>query len=877
LDIIGKTISHYKILEKLGEGGMGVVYKAEDTKLKRTVALKFLSPQALGTEDDKTRFIHEAQAAAALNHPNICTIYEIDDAEDRPFIAMEYIEGRSLKGVIESGPLELEEAQGFAQQIVEGLQEAHRKRIVHRDIKPANIMITSEKRVKIMDFGLAKSPGRTKLTREGTTVGTVAYMSPEQARGEEVDQRTDIWSLGVVLYEMISGQVPFKGEHEQAVIYSLANEEQKPLTGLRSGVPLELERLVNRCLEKESDERYQTALDLVSDLRRIRRRIESSTQSAVSIDGQARSHRRLAWLVGALAALAVVFMLVVFPRLAGRNGVPADSGRKKLVVLPFENLGAPEDEYFADGITDEITSRLAVIKDLGVISRTSALHYKGSKKTIREIGNELNVGYVLEGTVRWEKPAPGENRVRVNPRLVRVADDSQIWSEIYDNEFKAVFDVQSRIAAEVADRLDIALTGGEQDLMNARPTENVVAYQLYLRGIDLIIYGHQPEANYRQAQQLFEQAISIDPDFATAYAKLSEAHRSLYFFGYEQTAQQLEMAKRAIDRALELDPDLPEAQRQLGYYYYQGLLDFDKALEQFSNVAKVLPNDARLLQDISYIWRRQGRLREALANQLSAFEMNPTDAGLCVEIAHTYVGLRMHEDALLYSDKAIAMAPANGWGHFLKAIVLAWGFGDIDAAQKALDLYPHRSSNELIWAQYHLALLERNFQQAHKWLDSAGDDVLRLQGSFLPVSMLRAAIYRYMGDEEQAAALLETALNILEQAARDNPEDPRIQSARGLTLGLMGKKEEAIQAGRKAVELYPVSKDVILGAERLNNLAQIYAIVGEVEHALEVIRDILSRPGIYTIHYFDMHPCFEQVHNSPGYREIREEFDHTPK
>ncbi len=872
MDIIGKTVSHYRILEKLGEGGMGVVYKAKDTKLKRVVALKFLSPQVVGSEEDRTRFIHEAQAAAALNHPNICTIYEIDEHEGQSFIAMEYIEGRNLKSIIESGPFEPELASKVGIQIAQGLYEAHQKGIVHRDIKPANIMITDENRVKIMDFGLAKSPGRTQLTREGTTVGTVAYMSPEQARGEEVDQRTDIWSLGGILYEMISGQRPFKGEHEQAVIYSIINEEQKPLTGLRSGIPLELERLIDRCLEKDPDERYQTALDLASDLRRLYRRIESSAESAAAVNGQARLRRWLPWLVGALAALTVVFMLAVFLRISDRGGEPADGGRKKLVVLPFENLGEAEDEYFADGITDEITSRLAVIKDLGVISRTSALHYKGSSKTIRAIGNELSVDYVLEGTVRWERPATGENRVRVSPRLVRVADDSQLWSEIYDNEFRAVFEVQSRIAAEVADRLGIALTGGEQHLMNARPTENVVAYQLYLRGRDLIVFGHQPEDNYRQAQQLFEQAISIDPDFALAYAKLSEAHLGLYFFGYEHTAERLEMTKRAIDRALEMEPGLPEAQRQLGYYYYQGLLDFDKALEQFSNVAKVLPNDARLLQDISYIWRRQGRLQEALANQLSAFEMNPTDAGLCVEIAHTNMGLRKPEDALIYCNKTIAMAPDNGWGYFLKAFVLAWGFGNIDEAQKALDLYPHRQSSVMIWAQYELSLLKRDYQAAHKWLDGANDPVIRLQSAFLPVSMLRGAVYSYQGEKEEAAEALETALNILEQAARDNPEDPRIYSSLGLALARMGRKEEAIQAGGEAVALYPVGKDVIMGADRLLNLAQIYATVGEVDPALKVMRDILSRPGVYTIYYFDMHPIFDEVRNAPGYRELREKY-----
>jgi len=414
--------------------------------------------------------------------------------------------------------------------------------------------------------------------------------------------------------------------------------------------------------------------------------------------------------------------LAIYPRLAGRHDQQPDSGRKMLVVLPFENLGAPEDEYFADGITEEITNRLTAIKDLGVISRTSALHFKDSDKTVQEIGDELKVDYILEGTVRWERSSGGGSRVRVTPRLIRVADDSYLWAEGYDDDFEAIFTVQSRIAGQVAEKLGIALTGNEQRVLDARPTENVVAYQFYLRGIDHIVFGHRPETDYRQAQRLFEQAIAIDPDFALAYAKLSHTHRGLYFFGYERTAQRLRMAKQAIDKALELDPDLAEAHRELGYYYYQGLLDYENALTEFSRVAKDLPNDARLLQDISYIWRRQGRLREALANQHSAFELNPTDAGLCVEIANTYGGLRMYEDALVYCDRAIDMAPENHWGYFLKSIILASRSGDIQAAQAVLDSCPNQRVNVVIWAQYYFAMLDGDYGAALERLENVDGD-----------------------------------------------------------------------------------------------------------------------------------------------------------
>ena len=870
--MIGQTISHYRILEKLGEGGMGVVYEAEDLKLHRSVALKFLPHESFSSKDTRTRFLREARTAASLDHASVCPIFEIIETEDHSFIAMALVKGRTLEEMIAERPLELGVALDIAIQVAEGLDHAHQKSIVHRDIKPSNVVVSTDGRAKILDFGLARSVGDTQLTMEGTVLGTVAYMSPEQARAEEVDHRSDIWSLGVVLYEMMSGQRPFAGDHQQAVIYSILNEKPESLTGLRTGITLELERLIDRCLEKDPGSRYQTAGDLTSDLRRLRQRLESSTRSSVTASHRVRSRRRWPWLAGVAAALALVLVLALYPRLVGRSGPASESGRQKLVVLPFENLGAPEDEYFAAGITEEITSRLALIKGLGVISRTSARHYKGSSKTIQEIGDELKVGYILEGTVRWEKTAIGGSRVRVTPRLVRVADDNQLWAEMYDDDFEAIFDVQSRIAGQVASKLDLVLTRGEQQRLDARPTDNVVAYQFYLRGIDHIVFPHLPEENYRQAQQLLEQAIAIDPDFALAYARLSDAHLGLYFFGYDHTSERLALVKQAVDQALELDPGLPEAQRQLGYYYYQGLLDYDKALEQFSNLARVLPNDAQLLQDISFIWRRQGRMREALAAQLSAFEMSPTDASFCVEIANTYGGLRMYEEALTYCDRVIAMAPDNHWGYLLKSLILFNRSGDAAAAKAVLVSCPSARASVDIYVQYYFDMLAGDYQSALALLDNLDEDVIRMQSGYVPVNMLRGQVLDGLGDRGRAVAAFESALALLEGALRDNPQDARIHSSLGITYAGLGRTQEAIAAGRRAVKIYPVSRDAILGMDRLVNLAQIYAMVGENGQALDTTRNILSLPGIYTVYHFELHPSFDAMRREPGYQAIREEF-----
>ena len=369
--MIGRTISHYRILEKLGSGGMGVVYKAEDTKLDRHVALKFLTPQSLGSADEKKRFIHEAKAAAALSHPNICTIYEIDEAEGRSFIAMEYVEGENLRTMIESGPLELERAIDIAMQTAAALHEAHEKGIIHRDIKPANIMITEKGQAKVMDFGLAKAPGQTKLTKEGTTLGTVFYMSPEQVGGGVMDRRTDIWSLGVVLYEMITGRLPFGGDYEQAVLYAIMNEEPEPPTALRTGVPMELERIVLKALARKPDERYQHADEMIGDLKRLKGALAVSGDRArpARAAGSAGTKKRLpAWAIIAVAIIAVVILFNEFirPRFFGRDLVAAP---KPIAVISFENLtGDPSYDYLSKAIPNLLITNLEQSKYISVIT-----------------------------------------------------------------------------------------------------------------------------------------------------------------------------------------------------------------------------------------------------------------------------------------------------------------------------------------------------------------------------------------------------------------------------------------------------------------------------------------------------------------------------
>ena len=897
--MIGRTISHYKILEKLGEGGMGVVYRAEDTKLRRTVALKFLSPQALGTEDEKARFVHEAQAAAALNHPNICTIYEIDEADGQTFIAMEYIEGRSLKDIIESGPLKLEEAQKISMQIAEGLHEAYRRQIVHRDIKPANIMITGEGRVKIMDFGLAKSPGRTQLTREGTTLGTVAYMSPEQSRGEAVDSRTDIWSLGVIMYEMVTGQRPFKGDYEQAVVYSILNEVSKPVTALRTGVPPELERIADKCMEKNPDERYQTAADLIADFRRLDRIMREDLSTSRSIveppppsqqlvpekpASDVAAPRKLRWLPWiAVVVLAAVLAITYIPRYFGTSEEAVDerpvSGLTMLVVLPFQNLGPPEDEYFANGITDAITARLAGLSGLGVISRQSAIQYKEGGKSMRLISEELGVDYILEGTIQRERPSDPSSRVRIIPQLISCADDIHLWADTYDEDMTEVFRLQSEIAERVAHELDVALLEPERRELAAKPTENLEAYEYYLRGIEYADRRVEMDASL-ESVRMFEKAVELDPDFATAWAQLSRAYTWLHWLWDDRNA--LAKARAAVDEAMRIDPDLPEGHLALGFLYYHGSRDYDRALEHFNKVQKQRPGDGDATSAIGFIKRRQGKWEESLRHFERAIKVNPRSYMANFDnFGNTYIAMRRYDEAEKYIDRALSLVPGTPSAYYAKAEIAIFRDGDRELAKSYLqNMSDHSPPGERCPP---LAIIEMSIIRIARDSASDRDDPMN-QMRCIPsnavdtaiVMMLQAECSRENNKRREAVALLDSARVILERDLQGEGRlTPDNYTALGFVYAYLGRKEEAIRAGERAVELLPISKDAYMGTRYVHRLAEIYTIVGEYEAAIDQLEILISVPSRISVHALRLDPMWDPLRDNPRFKHLLEKYSES--
>lgn len=635
--MIGQTISHYKILEKLGEGGMGVVYKAEDTRLKRVVALKFLPSDLTRDLEAKERFIREAQAASALNHPNICSIHTIEEFQGQQFLDMEFVDGKVLSALISEKELSLPEILRISIQIAEGLCAAHKKDIVHRDIKPDNIMLTDDGLVKIMDFGLAKLKGTSTLTKPHSTLGTLFYMSPEQAQGIDVDQRSDIFSFGVVLYEMIARRRPFQGEHEAAVLYTLVNETPEPLAIYTATCPVTLQQIVDKSLAKQRDVRYQHVDEMLSDLR-------SAHQGTSVIIASSRKKSKMPWVVAAVvAAVAAVAGYFFYP--------PSQSAivnRKSIAVLPFKNFSTnQEDEYFSDGMAEDIRTQLSGIADLKVISQQGVLRYKNSDKSITEIGKELGVATVLEGSVQH-----AGSMVRINAQLIDANDESHIWAEKYDKEMTQIFSVQSEVAEKIAEVLRAKLLPSEKGRIERKRTENTEAYQLYLKG--RFYWNKRTASDLQKAIEYFNQAIEKDANYALAYAGLASAYAVLPEYSVP-AKEALPQAEHAARRAMEIDGMLAEPHAVIGSIKSRYEFDYPGAEFEFKKAIELDPNYPSTRHWYSVLLRSLGRLNEALAESKRAQELDPLSLIINYNVGITLAIMRQYDQALVQFQNTLQL------------------------------------------------------------------------------------------------------------------------------------------------------------------------------------------------------------------------------
>jgi len=830
---------------------MSRLFLATEASLHRQVVIKLLPPE-LASEVSEARFKQEIELAARLQHPNILPVLTAGAKDELLFYVMPFVTGESLRHrLTREGRLPVTDAVRILHEIADALAFAHAEGVIHRDIKPENILLEGSHAV-LTDFGVARALAEARsggrLTEAGISVGTPAYMSPEQAAGERhIDASADVYALAVVGYEMLAGMPPFKGPTAQALIAAQITAAPPPLAAVRPETPPEIEDAIIRALAKDPNARLRTAAEF---------RDAIGARSVATVAGS--RGRRLA-VLGGVAVLFVLAGYGVLAGLRGRRQMTSASPQEMLVVLPFVNLGSSEDEYFADGITEELTARLAAIHGFGVISRTSAVHYRKTDKPLKQIGQELGVTYVLEGTIRTERASGRAHRVRVTPQLIRVSDDTHLWAEIYDEALADVFQVQSSIASRVAAALNVALLEPERRVLESKPTANLEAYGYYLRGNEYLNRSYQVEGSVRPAIAMYEKATSLDSTFALAYAKLSFAHNGLFWFGFDPSPERLAASKRAADRALELQGDLPEGHVALGYYYYHGQLDYDRALEQFALAQRGRPSNSEVLAAIGFVQRRQGKWEQAVTSLVKAIQLDPRSNDYAEELGETYLAMRDYPNAERWFDRAQALAPDWALIYAWKAwLYLLWK-GDVGRAQRVFsEASRDVSTEELLAAAARISwgkvvtLFDQDYRKkvAGLSLASFGTDTAAFHRS-------KAQVNALMNQPRVARAHFDSARVVLEGRVRRRPDDPFAHVGLSRVYASLGRKADAIREGTEAVAVLPSSKDAYVGPWMVENLAEIY-----------VMGSVVGTPGGITVPLLQRDPIWAPLRGNPEYEKL---------
>jgi eukaryotic-like serine/threonine-protein kinase len=851
----------YRIERELGRGGMATVYLAQDLRHERHVALKVLHPELAATVGPE-RFQREIKLAARLQHPHILSVFDSGETAGQLWYTMPYVQGESLRDRLRrERQLPLDDALQITREVADALGYAHRQGIVHRDIKPENILL-SEGHALVADFGVARAlqaAGGEGLTETGTSVGTPAYMSPEQAMADSaLDGRSDLYSLGCVLYEMLTGEAPYTGPSAQAIVAKRLIDPVPSARRLRETVPPGLDGALQRVLAKAAADRFPTADAFARALSHTFAAIQSNKpqprRAAFS------TGRRIAVVV-LLVGTALILGLVARARL-GAKTVPA-GGPKMVAVLPLKNLGAPGDEYFADGLTEEITSRLTSISNLGVISRTSADQYRNTTKPLKQIGRELGVNYILEGSVRWEKSPDGRSRVRVTPQLIGVADDRHLWADRYDAELADVFQVQGDIAGKVASALGVAIGPSERRALAAGPTANLDAYAFYLRGRQLARSAPSPS---EEGVKLFEQAVALDSTFALAYVALARENAQVYTWHIERTESRRARAEAALAAALRLRPDLADAWQAQGEYYTDALFDYGRALRSLTVADSLRPNDGGTLADIARVELNQGLVRKALEHYRRAVSLSPRDDANQLELGRLLAWMRDYAEADRHLSAAVALVPEDPYLRRWKAYAARLS-GDTTAERRVLREAIARLGIEKllpsdVWADFTVTRDSTTWNQlAHVGLEAFEPDTDRYL-------TWQAEFARLRGLTGRSRAYADSVRQRHEAALTSHPTDGQLHSALAQVYFLLGRPTDAVREAERAVEVVPLERSYVNGMDVLQDLALAYTQAHRKDDAVRVLERLLQMPSTISVPRLRVDPIWDPLRGHPRFQRL---------
>src|SRR5213596_84418 len=866
-------VGDYQILEEIGHGGIGAVYRARHRR--RIVALKRILPYHADSRDTLVRFRREAETAASLVHPNILPIYEVSECDDGlPFFSMKFAGGGSL---LEAAPAlrgEPRRAVALMAKVARAVQYAHGQGILHRDLKPGNILLDGRGEPLVSDFGLAKwLDSSSHLTRTLTAFGAFDYVAPEQvdpagAGSGKLGPAADVYSLGAILFDLLTGRPPFLGEHALKVIEQASEKPAPKLRTLVPGLDRDLETICAKCLEREPGARYRSAGALAEDLESW---LEGRHIVARPVSPAARAWRwtRRNPVVAGMATLLMVLGSTVGVMVWNGEMArpPAASG---IAVLPFESLSSDkENAFFADGVYDGVSTKLAKVANLKVISHNSVAKYRGARNT-QEIGRALNVAYVLEGSVRREA-----GRIHLNAQLIDTRTDAHVWAQEYDRDLNDVFTLQSEIAQKIADQLGAEVSSTEKAAIQEPPTTDLVAYDSYLRAKDFIngiSFSTRAKEDLMQAVQLLDQAVGRDPLFFLAYGELVGAHDRIYFLGFDHTDARLKLSETAIQSLRRLRPESGETHLALAQHLYWAFRDYDRALEELAAARKTLPNESRIPLLVGYIDRRQGHWEKSLEEMKQALKLDPRNFSILQQISLTYQALQRYKEALSSLDNVLAITPKDVASQVRRAWVeLEWRADPkpLHTTIETIVVEDASAPPVVVYRWLDLVLRERDPATAERALAAMVTGGCYDENIPFPNSWCEGLVARLRGDEPAAHDAFIRARNELEQILRNQRDYAQGLCALGVVDAALGNKEDAIREGQRAVELIPVSKSAIEGPVLIQYLAVIYAWTGDKDRAIERLAEAAKLPGSHvTYGYLRLHPLWDPLRGDQRFKAI---------